>query len=139
MPVFLVVADKFGRTNTILPFLTLAGILLFIFPLCTSVSKPVGTTIVIMVLTTFLCRRCCHLNTARWSYTIRNPLRLRIGRSRVSPTSRCRSTRSNGIGRRASWEYDCIPSAWIRMSAFCGSDSRRRSRNWVSLVGRMCV
>lgn len=31
-------ADKVGRTNTILPFLTLAGILLFIFPLCTSVS-----------------------------------------------------------------------------------------------------
>jgi hypothetical protein len=139
MPVFLVVADKVGRTNTILPFLTLAGILLFIFPLCTSVSKPVGATIVIMILTTFLCRRCCYLNTARWSHTIRNSLRLCIGRSRLSPTSRRRSTWSNGIGRRASWEYDCIPSAWICMSAFCGSDPRRRSRNWLSLVGRMCV
>ncbi|KAJ9116415.1 hypothetical protein QFC22_004857 [Naganishia vaughanmartiniae] len=32
------VADKVGRTNTILPFLTLAGILLFIFPLCTSLG-----------------------------------------------------------------------------------------------------
>lgn len=30
-------ADKIGRTNTIIPFLTLAGVLLFIFPLCTSV------------------------------------------------------------------------------------------------------
>ncbi|KAJ9099267.1 hypothetical protein QFC21_004148 [Naganishia friedmannii] len=32
------VADKVGRTNTILPFLTLAGILLFIFPLCTTLG-----------------------------------------------------------------------------------------------------
>ncbi|KAI5450482.1 hypothetical protein NCC49_003103 [Naganishia albida] len=32
------VADKVGRCNTILPFLTLAGVLLFIFPLCTSLG-----------------------------------------------------------------------------------------------------
>jgi MCP family monocarboxylic acid transporter-like MFS transporter 10 len=37
---FHLIADKVGRTNTILPFLTLAGFLLFIFPLCTSVGLP---------------------------------------------------------------------------------------------------
>lgn len=46
---FHLIADKIGRTNTILPFLTLAGFLLFIFPLCTSVRRPLFSTRILLI------------------------------------------------------------------------------------------
>lgn len=114
MPLHLA-ADKIGRTNTIIPFLTLAGVLLFIFPLCTSVRCP-------GLLKSSSTNSTCA--AARRSHTFRHPVWLCVRRPRFTAT-RCRSsTGTHRICRRQSGQHDCLPSARIGMSAVCRADSR---------------
>jgi hypothetical protein len=133
LPSYRPTADKIGRTNTILPFLTLAGCLLFIFPLCTSVGFQLFSArmqLTISVLFAFAARR---------TYPFRHPLRLRVRRSRFPPTGSRRAVGTDGIRWCQSRQHDCLPSARIRLPALCRADPRRGSGDRISVVGRLFV